>query len=312
MATTSRRPIQFLAATAYFLGAVSLGVGLALPSGVQPTYADPAPFGLEECEFALLVEDADPYSEYTAPEGYFVCGASIKAGTENESFLMRFEADGCQGGPDGIGYCASGIGSGMASAERVCELSEDCPPIIHSRYYIEPLPPTSTPTETATELPPTDTPTATPTETESEPLPTDTPTATPTETESEQPPTDTPTATPTESESEPSPTDTPTSTPTQPGPLPPVDTPTPTTTSEVPPSQTPPPGQPPTPAPLPTTSGGEPPLLIPVTGAEHVPAGISTGALLRHAGLALLTLGLGLHGWTRRQMRQAQAADFEA
>ena len=67
--------------------------------------------------------------------------------------------------------------------------------VAHARFWIEPAPvqPTSTPTATATSLPPTRTPTATSTQV----APTNTPTHTPTATATAVPPTETPTRTPT-------------------------------------------------------------------------------------------------------------------
>jgi hypothetical protein len=148
--------------------------------------------GTGACESAYKQDgNADPSYTYTAPAGYIVCKVKIKAGSaQSGGGEWYFTGDGCQDG-----YCASGLGTGTATASRSCTEGPDCHAISHSQFWIQQVQveeeePTATPTATST-----------PEEEEEEEEPTATPTATSTpeqtiiETGEVTP---TPTATPTE------------------------------------------------------------------------------------------------------------------
>lgn len=341
MSNAKKNKVRRLAGLAYVLGALFLGVGSAFPLGTQATYADSAPSVPLACvEVFREEENPDPSVTYQADPGQLICQVNIKAGGGGGEEGMVFTSDGCQGGPDGQGYCVTGIGTDTATGSRECEESPECHAISHVAFFAceigepdcgpeptptptEPPPPTDTPTEpppTATEPPPTATeppPTATePPPTATEPPPTATepgpteppPTATepgPTELPPTEPP---PTATepgPTElPPTEPPPTATepgPTATPTEVPPEPPVNTPTPTS---VPPTSAPPTSAPPnTPVPIPPASP-EAPILIPVTGVDLTGRSSATGRLFQNLGLAFLGVGLGLYGWSIRRTRE--------
>jgi hypothetical protein len=181
-----------------------------------------------------------------------------------------------------------------------------------------PPPPTFTPTNTPTDIPPSPTPTETDVPPTNTPTPTEVPlTNTPTSTE--EPPTNTPTATPT------GPTNTPTVTPTGPTPTPTnTQTPTATATSTATPTSTATSTSTPTPTPSgtpivgpPTTQAppgantpipqppqsGTPGEFIPVTGIDLGGSSAFNARLLQNLGLGLVGLALVLHGISLRSKR---------
>lgn len=335
-----------IARISYVIGSICLILGIILSFIHIPANAATGDTGDNSrgtnsqpnaCTLAFKCEppgcEPDPYSSWSAPEGYQICMITIKAGTN----LFTFESDGCVDNsppPNGDGepdYCANGIGTDTGEAVRLCEENGqvDCHAISHSEYYIDVLPPTSTPT--ATSVPPTSTPTdtsippsPTPTDTNIPPSPTPTETSvspSPTPTETSVPPSPTPTDTliiPTETQTS-TPTGTPiltTATPTStqtelpPGSASPTVTSTSIPTTATPtilgtmttptPSQPVPGAQTQTPTvsgeqatlPPPQPSGTQPAALIPVTGVNLQ----SPLVQLEHIQRSLINLGLALLG----------------